>query len=60
MFITEAPAWRWLGQYVTLNKMFYTLLFKQEEVADTSYCHSFFLIASLEEAFIKNIIINTH
>jgi len=42
---------------VTLNETFYTLLFKQEEVADTSYCHIFFLIASLEEAFIRNIII---
>jgi len=42
---------------VTLNKTFYTLLFKQEEVADTSDCHIFFLIASLKEAFVRNIII---
>ena len=42
---------------MTLNETLYTLLFKQEEVTDTSYCHIFFLIASLEEAFIRNIII---
>jgi hypothetical protein len=42
---------------VTLNKTFYSLIFKQEAVADTSYCHIFFRIASLEEAFIRNIII---
>ena len=41
---------------MTLNKTFYTPLFKQEEVADTS-CHIFFLIASLENASIRNIII---
>jgi len=30
IFITGAPAWRWLGEYVTLDKTFYNLLFKQE------------------------------
>jgi len=30
IFITRTPAWRWLGEYVTLDKMFYNLLFKQE------------------------------
>jgi hypothetical protein len=33
MFIIGAPAWRWLGEYVTMDKMFYYLLFKQEVVA---------------------------
>jgi hypothetical protein len=28
-----APAWRWLGEYVTLDRTFYSLLFKQEAVA---------------------------
>jgi len=32
IFITGAPAWRWLGEYVTLDKTFYSLLFKQEAV----------------------------
>jgi len=44
------------GEYVTLNKRFYSLIFKQEVVAAPSYCHSFFLIAFLE-AFIGNVII---
>ena len=30
IFITRAPAWRWLDEYVTLDKKFYNLLFKQE------------------------------
>ena len=33
IFITGAPAWRWRGEYVTLDKMFYNLLFKEEAVA---------------------------
>ena len=33
MFITGVPAWPCLGEYVTLDKMFYSLLFKQEAVA---------------------------
>jgi hypothetical protein len=33
IFITGAPAWRRLGKYVTLDKTFYNLLFKQEIVA---------------------------
>jgi hypothetical protein len=30
IFIIGAPAWRWLGEYVTLDKTFYSLLFKQQ------------------------------
>jgi hypothetical protein len=30
IFITGAPAWRWLGEQVTLDKKFYNLLFEQE------------------------------
>jgi len=39
--------------------MFYSLLLKQETVAAGSlnYCHSFFLVASLDKAFVRNIII---
>ena len=33
IFIIGAPAWRWLGEYVTLDKTFYNLIFKQEAVA---------------------------
>jgi hypothetical protein len=32
MFIIEAPAWLKLSEYVTLEKTFYILLFKQEVV----------------------------
>ena len=56
IFITGAPAWRWLGEYVTLNKTFYNLPFKQE-VLVPSYFHIVFLSAFHEEAFIRNIII---
>jgi len=30
IFIIGAPAWRWMGEYVTLDKTFYNRLFKQE------------------------------
>jgi hypothetical protein len=33
IFIVRVPAWRWLGEYVTSDKTFYSLLFKQEAVA---------------------------
>jgi hypothetical protein len=57
IFITGAPAWRWLGEYVTLDSTFYSLLFQQEVAAAPRYCHIFFLITFLEEAFIRNIMI---
>jgi len=33
IFNIGAPTWRWLGEYVTLDKAFYNLLFRQEAVA---------------------------
>ena len=33
IFINWSPAWRWLGEYVTLDRTFYSLLFKQEVAA---------------------------
>jgi len=58
IFITAVTAWQWLGEYVTLDKVFYSLLFKQTApAAAPSYFQIFFLIAFLEEAFISNIII---
>ena len=29
IFIIVAPAWRWLGEYVTFDKLFHIILFKQ-------------------------------
>ena len=34
IFITGAPAWRWLGEYVALDRTFYSLLFIQEVLVD--------------------------
>ena len=33
VFINGAPAWQRLGEYATLDKMFYSLLFKEEAEA---------------------------
>jgi hypothetical protein len=33
IFNTGVPAWRWLGEYLTLDKTSYSLLLKQEVVA---------------------------
>ena len=33
IFIIGAPAWRWLGENVALDRTFYSGLFKQEVVA---------------------------
>jgi len=33
IFIIGVPAWRWLGNYMTLDKTFYKLPFKQEVIA---------------------------
>jgi len=58
-FIIRAPAWRWLGEYVTLGRTFYNLRLEQEIAAAAAPVTSdmFFLIAFLEEAFIRNDII---
>jgi len=43
-----------------MEKTFYGLLYKQAAaVAAHSYCHMFFLITFLEEAFIRNVITPT-
>jgi hypothetical protein len=42
-----ALTWRWLGEYVILNKTFYSPIFKQEIAAALSYFHIFFLTAFL-------------
>jgi len=44
-------------EYGTLDKMCYSLIFNQEAAAAPSHCHSFFFIAFLEEAFIRNVLI---
>ena len=31
MFIIGVPAWRWMDECVTLDRMFYNLLFKQKK-----------------------------
>ena len=56
IFIIGAPAWRGLGEYMTLDKTFYSLHFKQDVVAASSYVHIFFLMAFLKEALIRNIV----
>ena len=56
IIILGAPAWQLLGEYVTLDGMFYNLLSKQETAATPNYFQIFFPIALLEEAFIRNII----
>jgi hypothetical protein len=33
ILITEVPVWRWLGEYMTLDRTFQSLLFKQQAVA---------------------------
>jgi len=35
IFIIGVPVWRWLGEYATLDRTFYSFLFKQELVAAT-------------------------
>jgi hypothetical protein len=41
---------------VTLERTSYYLLFKQEVVAATSYCHIFLLTTFLAEAFVRIVI----
>ena len=52
-FIIRTPAWRWLGEYVTLEKTFYNLLFQQEIVTALIHFHIFYLIAYLYEPLLK-------
>ena len=50
----------WLGKCVTLDRAFYSLLFQTGSGSSPSYCHISFLIAFLEEAFIRNINFTMH
>ena len=45
-----------MGEYLILDKMFYSLLSKEEKMSP-SYFPIFFLMEFVEEAFIRNIII---
>jgi hypothetical protein len=60
IFIIGALAWLQLGDYVTRDKTFYSLLVKQKVATAPIYFHISFLIAFLEEAFIRNIILVLH
>ena len=53
----RTPVWRWLGEYVTLNKKFCSLLLKQEAVASQVTSKFSCLIAFIEKALIRSIII---
>ena len=59
IFIVGLTAWRWLGEYVTMDKTFHSLFLKRKTVAASSlcYCHIAFLIAFLDKGFVRNIII---
>ena len=57
IFITGASTWRWLGEYVTLDKTFYCLVFKQEVAAAPWTSTSSFLSHFSVKDFIRNIII---
>ena len=54
IFITGAPAWRWLGEYIGQNVLLPSL--QTGSSSSHSYVHIFFLNAFLEEAFIRNTI----
>ena len=41
IFIVGAPVWRWLGQNVTLDRTFYSLLLKQEAAAAATVTATF-------------------
>jgi hypothetical protein len=53
LVIIGAPTLCWLGEYVTLDKAFYSLLFKQEVVVVAARVTSKF--PSLSHSFIRNI-----
>jgi len=54
IFITGAPVWRWLGDYVTLDKVLQP--FHTGSSSSPNYCHSFLIIIMLEGAFNRNVI----
>jgi hypothetical protein len=55
IFITGAQAWRWLGEYVTLDKTFLQSSFQTVSIISVSYLQIFFL-AVFFEVFIRNVI----
>jgi len=57
IFIIGAPVWRWLGEYVTLSRTFYSILLKTGSSSSSRYRHILLLIAFLDEAIIRNIMI---
>jgi hypothetical protein len=56
IFIIWAWAWQWLGEYVTLDRRFYSLVFKKEVVAAPFTATLSSLSAFLVEDFIRNTI----
>ena len=50
IFIMGAPAWRWLGEYVTLGRTFYSLILQQDAYQPQLLPH-FLPYRILEEAF---------
>ena len=56
VFIIWAPAWRWLGEQVTLDKIFLQYSSQTGSSSSPSYCHIFFLIAFFHEVIIIIII----
>ena len=54
--IIGEPVWRWLGQYGTLDRTFYSLLLNRKQQQQPSDCHILLLTAFLDEAFITDII----
>jgi hypothetical protein len=57
IFIVGAPEWRWLGEYVTLDRTFCRLFLKLQIAPATVTAKFAFLTTFLEEAFIRNILI---
>jgi hypothetical protein len=55
IFIVGVLAWRLLGEYVTLDKTFYNLLFEQEVVAAPSYFYVLSPNSFHEQALFRNI-----
>ena len=52
--MTEVPAWRRLGEYVTMDR---TVFFSNKKYQQPQLLQIFFLAAFLENTFIRNIII---
>jgi len=57
IFIVGAPAWRWLREYVTMDKKFYNFIFKRKVAAAPVTFTFTFLITFLGKTFLRKIII---